>query len=123
MTQAAVLQFTAILGLFSCSPAKPTLAPVTNAYTIENDHWIWLKRLAKNDFDFQPDSERHDISDFGMVIFSDTGTQAYESCGITFHDGEQVFYGAATTQMLIRARPTTHAQIEALHKRIDALRK
>ena len=102
------------LGLPSCSPNDLPSEPVTKVYTIESDHWIGLKRIAYDDPAFQPSAERHDVSDFGIITFADTGTRAYESCGIQFQNDEQVFYGAATTQVVIRARPGVHAEIGGL---------
>ena len=89
----------------------------TKAIALEWDHWLWMKRISVQDPTWTPDG--FDPTDREIRMFErKSAKEIYEACGIKIQDGESFFYGATTTQMIVRLDPENLRRVHQIHKTI-----
>ena len=89
----------------------------TEVFSLEWDHWLWMKRIANRDPDWSPndfDPENRKIRMFERK----SATEIYEACGINVVGAETFIYGPTTTQMIVRLGKENLRRVRQIHKTI-----
>ncbi len=87
----------------------------TKVFRLEWDHWLWAARIVRQDPDFTP--KDFEPADRKIRMYErKSAKEVYEACGVEIMAGESFFYGAVTTQMIVRLGIENLRRVRQIHK-------